>query len=349
MKNFLILLLVPAVFACSNKETGNYGIRSGKAGTYQSTGKIEKLDEELEQVIETDAKIEILAEGFKWAEGPVWVTEGDYLLFSDIPDNKIYKWKETEGVSDYLSPSGYTGKDRYSEEPGSNGLMVNRDGQLVLCQHGDRRIAKMEADLDEPEPVFAALVDQYQGKKLNSPNDLAEFMDGSVYFTDPPYGLPGKQNSTIRELDIFGVYRLSPDGIITLLTDNLTRPNGIAFNPDFKTCYVNVSDKANAVTMAYDIMEDGSFANERILFDAASLIPGRKGLPDGLRTHPGNGYIFSTGPGGVLVLTPEGKHLGTIHTGQATSNCAFGNDLSYLYMTADSFLLRVKLKKTNPG
>jgi gluconolactonase len=308
----------------------------------QTIGKIEKYDDELDSLLAVNAEIEILAEGFTWAEGPVWVEDGEYILFSDVPENRVYKWKEGEEVSVYLEPSGYSGEGYYSYEPGSNGLVI-RDGKLVLCQHGDRRIAEMINDLGDPSSEFISVADNYEGKKFNSPNDLAVCNDGSIYFTDPPYGLPDKENDSSRELDYFGVFKVDPEGEVTLLTDELTRPNGIAFSPDYSICYVNVSDNMNAVTMAYDINEnDGTFENGRIFFNATSLIPGRPGLPDGMKVHS-DGYIFATGPGGVLILSPEGKHLGTINTTQATANCVFNSDYSYLYITADYYLLRVKL------
>lgn len=308
----------------------------------QTIGKIEKYDDELDTLLASDAAIEILAEGFTWAEGPVWVEDGGYILFSDVPENKVYKWKEGEEVSVYLEPSGYTGEGYYSYEPGSNGLTI-RDGKLVLCQHGDRRIAEMVNDMSDPASEFTSVADNYEGKKFNSPNDLTVYHDGSIYFTDPPYGLPDGENDSSRELDYFGVFKVNPEGEVTLLTDELTRPNGIAFSPDYSICYVNVSDNMNAVTMVYDINEtDGTFENGRIFFNATSLIPGRPGLPDGMKVHP-DGYVFASGPGGILVLSPEGKHLGTINTTQATANCTFNSDYSYLYMTADYYLLRVKM------
>jgi gluconolactonase len=309
---------------------------------FKTIGKIEKYDDELDELIASDAEIEILAEGFTWAEGPVWVEEGEYVLFSDVPENKVYKWKEGEEADVYLEPSGYTGEGYYSYEPGSNGLTI-RDGKLVLCQHGDRRIAEMNNSMSDPSSDFTTIADNYDGNKFNSPNDLAVYNDGSIYFTDPPYGLPDGENDPGRELDYFGVFKVEDSGEVTLLTDELTRPNGIAFNPDYSICYLNVSDPTNAVTMAYDVNEtDGTFENGRIFFNATSLIPGRLGLPDGMKVHP-DGYVFATGPGGVLVISPEGKHLGTINTTQATANCVFNSDYSYLYMTADYYLLRVKI------
>ena len=310
----------------------------------KTTGEIHRLDEKINQIIPPKAKIEVLAEGFVWAEGPVWVSDGDYLIFSDVPQNKIFKWDESTGLSVYLENSGYSGNDDYSNEPGSNGLMINKEGQLILCQHGNRQLALMKADLSDPAPEYKTLADNYMGKKLTTPNDMDINKDGSIYFTDPPYGLPGRADSKIRELDFFGVYRVSPNGELILLLDQLSRPNGIAFNHDFSKCYINISDRQNPVTMSYDVHpQSGMLENDKVLFDASHLLPDLKGLPDGLKVHPENGIIFSTGPGGVLILTPEGEHLGTIKTGYATANCCFDDKLQYLYMTADNYLMRVKI------
>jgi gluconolactonase len=354
MKNLIptLLILLICLNSCTNK-TGEKNMENNDSLTIRETddtvtlktiGFIERLDEKLDLLIPANAEIEILAEGFTWSEGPVWVESGNFLLFSDVPENKIYKWKTGEGTSVFLEPSGYTGTGNYSSEPGSNGLAIGNDGKLLLCQHGDRRIAKMSGDINAPSSAFITMADNYMGKRLNSPNDMAIYKDGSLYFTDPPYGLPDRENDNSRELDFYGVFRAALDGgETTLLTDKLTRPNGIAFSPDYKICYVNVSDPENAVIMAYNIDEQGgTFKNGRVFYDATPLIPGRKGLPDGLRVHP-SGYIFSTGPGGVLILSPEGKLLGTINTTQATANCEFNSDFSYLFMTADFYLLRIPL------
>lgn len=309
---------------------------------YPSIGGIVKLDSALDNYIACGTKIEILADGFNWSEGPAWVSDGNYVLFSDIPENKIYKWKEGEGISVYLEPSGYSGEGAYSSEPGSNGLILDAEGNLLLCQHGDRRVAMMTSSTDVPKSDFQTIAGNFKGKKLNSPNDLAIHRDGSIYFTDPPYGLPGRENSTAAELDFYGIFRVNPKGTISLLTDELTRPNGIAFNPDYTICYVNVSDPQNRITMAYPVMADGSFGKGRVFFDADAKAIDGSGLPDGLCVHP-SGTLFSTGPGGVLIISAKGEHLGTIITTQATGNCTFDSDYAYLYITADRYLLRVAI------
>lgn len=311
-----------------------------KNTTYPNLGSIERLSPKLDELVKPDAKIEILAEGFEWTEGPLWVPEHEMLLFSDIPPNRIYRWREGESTQIYLQPSGYTGKEPRPGEPGSNGLLLDSENRLVLCQHGDRRIAHMNAPLNKPQPAFVTLADSYQGNRLNSPNDAVYDSRGNLYFTDPPYGLPRPEN---QELPFQGVYKLSASGELTLLTDKLSRPNGIALSPDEKTLYVANSDPKHAVWMAYDITTDGNIENGRIFYDATSFVKQAPGLPDGLKVDD-QGNLYATGPGGVWIFSADGEHLGTIKTGQATSNCAFNADKSALYITADMYLLRVVLK-----
>jgi gluconolactonase len=299
-------------------------------------GKIERKDPRFDKLIAKDAKLEKLAEGFEWSEGPVWVRDGGFLLFSDIPRNSVMKWKEGQGISLYLKPSGYTGVVQYGKEPGSNGLTLDAEGRLISCEHGDRRVSRMETKGGKK-----TLVDSYQGKRLNSPNDLVYKSNGDLYFTDPPYGLPENVDDPRKELDFQGVYRLSKDGVVTLLTKEMTRPNGIGFSPDEKTIYVANSDPKKAVWMAYDVKEDGTLGQGRVFFDATSWVDKKEGLPDGLKVDQ-QGNLFATGPGGVHVYAADGTHLGSIDTGEATANCAFGDDGSVLYITADMYLCRIR-------
>lgn len=312
--------------------------------TPKTIGHIERLDPRLDELLPKDAQIEVLAAGFEWTEGPVWERQQGFLLFSDIPHNVVHRWQPGEGVSEFLKPAGYTGPTKnYSREPGSNGLAFDDQGRLLLCQHGDRRLARLEKD-----GSFTTLADRYQGKRFNSPNDLALKSDGSIYFTDPPYGLPKGANDPSRELDFCGVYRLTPDGQVTLLTKELARPNGLAFSPDEKILYVAQSDPKSAIWRAYDVQADGTLANGRTFADVTSMVGKLKGLPDGLKVDA-RGNLFATGPGGVLIFAPDGTHLGTIHTGEATANCAFGDDGSTLYITADLYICRVKTKTKGDG
>jgi gluconolactonase len=318
--------------------------------TLQTGGapRVERLDPALDQLIAPDEKVEILAEGYDWSEGPVWIKDGGYLLFSDVPQNVIYRWKQGEGARPYLKPSGYTGSTPRGGEMGSNGLTLDRLGRLVICQHGDRRVVRMEAPLANPQPKFTTLAERFEGKRFNSPNDAVIHSNGDLYFTDPPYGLVKQVDDPAREIPYQGVYRRATNGVVTLLTRDMTRPNGLAFSPDEKRLYVAQSDPAAAIWRVFDMKPDGTLGAGRVLFDATSMVKKRPGLPDGLKIDSA-GNLFATGPGGVLVISPEGKHLGTIVTGQATSNCAFGDDGSTLYMTADMYLMRVRLKAKGRG
>jgi gluconolactonase len=303
---------------------------------YPSVGTIERLDPALDSLLAPDAQIEKLASGFTWSEGPVWISKGDYLLFSDVPRNIVFKWKEGEGTSDYMIPSGYTGAKQRAGEPGSNGLTLDSQGRLVLCQHGDRQIGRREND-----GKVTPLARYYNYRRFNSPNDLVYKKNGDLYFTDPPYGLEGNVKDPAKELNFQGVFRLKPDGKVDLLTRDLTLPNGLAFSPDEKQLYVAVSDPKAANIWVFDVDAKGMLQNGKIFFSAQHLVEGRKGLPDGMKVDL-KGNLFATGPGGVLVINPEGKHLGTINTGEPTANCAWGNDGSTLYITANTNLCRIK-------
>ncbi len=307
-------------------------------------GTVQVLDEALTSLVAADAQLEVLAEGFDWSEGPVWVNRGGFLLFSDVPTNRIYQWMEDSEVSVFLEPSGYTGTVERGGETGSNGLTLDTEGHLIIAQHGDRRVARLSTSVLEPQPVYETITEQYDGKRYNSPNDLVYHSDGTLYFTDPPYGLEFRMSDPAKELDFQGVYSVSPDGTVQLLESTMSRPNGLAFSPDESTLYVANSDPEHAIWMAYDVLPDGGISNGRVFFDATDLVKqGLPGLPDGLKVDE-SGNLFATGPGGVLILSPEGVHLGTINTTQATANCAFGGDGNVLYITADMLLLRIQLQ-----
>lgn len=314
---------------------------SPKDKVYPSMGTIERLDPELDKLIAPDAQIEKLASGFEWAEGPVWDRRGDALYFSDVPNNVVFKWQPGIGTKPFLLASGYASREKELEKQGSNGLTFDSKGRLVLCQHGDRQVGRLDR-IGPKGTNITTLAQYYKLRRFNSPNDLAYKSNGDLYFTDPPYGLAKLNNDPAKELAVNGVYRLTPKGDVTLLVSDLTFPNGIAFSHDEKILYVAVSDPKRAVVMAYDVQKDGTTANGRVFFDATALTSKGKGLPDGLKVDR-EGNVWTTGPGGVLVLSPQGKHLGTINTGEATANCAFGGkDGSVLYMTADMYLCRVR-------
>ncbi|MCR4415417.1 MAG: SMP-30/gluconolactonase/LRE family protein [Thermoguttaceae bacterium] len=304
---------------------------------FPTVGTIERADARFDKLVPPGAVLEKLAEGFQWTEGPVWVPEGQYLLFSDIPNNAIMRWKDGEGIRLFMKPAGYTGTAPRGGESGTNGLLLDPQGRLVMCQHGDRRIVRVEKD-----GRWTTLADRYQGKRFNSPNDAVFKSNGDLYFTDPPYGLPKGADDPSRELDFCGVYRVSTDGKVTLLTDRMTRPNGIAFSPDEKTLYVAQSDPEKAVWMAYEVKPDGTLGTSRVFCDATSWLKrGLKGLPDGMKVDRA-GNLFATGPGGVNVFAPDGTFLGRINPGVPTANCRFGGDGSVLYVTANQWLCRIR-------
>jgi gluconolactonase len=313
------------------------------AGDRRTIGRIERQDPRLDALVPRDAVIEVLAEGFRWSEGPVWDRAAGRLLFSDVPNNVVHAWSEKGGLSSFLKPSGYTGPEGGGgREPGANGLAFDARGRLVLCQHGDRRISRLE------DGRFVTLVDRFEGKRFNSPNDLVLGADGSIYFTDPPYGLTKTFDDPGREIGWNGVYRLAPDGRVSVLAKDLRAPNGIGLSPDGGTLYVGQSDPDRPVVMAYDLAKDGTVSNGRVFFDTTPLRKNGPGGPDGLKVDR-DGNVFTTGPGGVVVVSPKGEYLGTIVTGIPTANLAFGDDGSTLYLTANDRLCRVRTTTKGQG
>ncbi len=316
--------------------------RAGDAERHSAPtiGYVERLQAGLDDVVPANAVLEVLADGHEWTEGPVWVPALRAVLYSDIPNNAIYRWSEETGSSIWLTPSGYTGVPQRGGESGSNGLALDADGRLVLAQHGDRRIARLDAPVSRPEPVFSTLTDRYGGKRYNSPNDLTIRGNGDVYFTDPPYGFEQGIDDPTRELAMHGVYRLTPEGSVTLLIDGLSRPNGIALSPDEQTLYVANSDPDQPVIMAYEVRDDGSLGAGRVFFESWG---------DGMAVDQRGNVFVARGREGVLVLTADGTHLGSLVTTERTSNCAFGDDGSTLYVTSDMYLVRIRLSTKGVG
>lgn len=326
-KTYCILIAISIIYSCHAQQRTNSRVIS--------------LDPRFDLLIDKNAKVEVLADSFMWTEGPVWVKDSNYLIFSDVKRNTIYKWKEGEGISEFLKPSGYTGRMKYSDEPGSNGLIINKRGELVACEHGDRRISSM--------PLAGGgkrtLADNYRGRRFNSPNDIVQKSNGDYYFTDPAYGLP--KDSSGRA-NVLGIYRISANGAVTLLLDNLT-PNGLAFSQDEKILYVLQSLPEKPFIMSFPVKQDGTLGEGKIFFDATTMLKeSPKDLPDGMKTDV-NGNLFATGPGGVLVISPAGKVLGKISTPERAANCAWGDDGSTLYITASSLLCRIKTKTKGMG
>jgi len=296
-------------------------------------GTFVRSDPAFNSLVPLDAKIEKLAGGFTFIEGPVWRPEGA-LWFSDVVGNVVRQWTPDGKVIEILKPGGYDGNSLPAGGYiGPNGMVADKDGAVLLTQHGNRRIVRIGKDMK-----VSTLVDRYQGKRLNSPNDLVFHSDGSLYFTDPPYGFPKQDEDPLKELAFNGVYRLA-NGKLQLIIKDLTRPNGIAFSPDYKTLYVANSDKKK-VWMRYDVTADGSVSNGRVFADVDS--EKEDGVPDGMKVDS-LGNVYGTGPGGIWVFSPDGKHLGTIKLPETPANCGWGDDGKSLYITAVRGLYRVKL------
>ena len=325
-KSFLIFLSCLMFFYCKNNSN-------------KYIGSIEVLDNKAYNFISSSSNVEVLASGFSWSEGPVWSSKLNGVIFTDVPENKAYLWTEKKGLNIFLNPSGKTGYPKNSAKGGANGLIINSKGELIVCQHGDRRLAKLK-DWPSDNPVFETVIDNYKGNTLNSPNDLAISKDGSIYFTDPPYGLPDQDLDSLKEINFNGVYKFK-DNKIKLLINNLTRPNGVALSNDENFLYVANSDKNIPIINVYEISND-TLVNEKIFFDGSNLAKTKKGLFDGLKVHS-SGTVFATGPGGVLIIDSNGKHLGTINPGSRVANCAFDEKEDFLYMTSDNNLTRIKL------
>ena len=337
MKKYILSFFLLSILSCvNNTNQENY--------TRLTRGNVQIFDESAKIFVNEDSRIELLADSLFLSEGPLWIESLNSLLFTQVASNKVFKWNESDGLSVYLDPSGYTGI--VPAEPdglvGSNGMVLNSNGDLILAQHGDRRVAKL-IDWDNETPEFETLAGRYNDKLFNSPNDLVYADNGDLYFTDPPYGfgLEKLLTSELKEQPVNGVYKLTKSGEVVLLVEDILLPNGIAISNDNKTLYVNSSDVEYPIITKFDITENG-LENREIFFDGTELIKSSEGWFDGLKVHS-SGNIFSTGPGGVLILTPEGKHLATIGTTSNALNCAFGNNEEYLYITAFDYLARVKL------
>lgn len=331
MKNCFVILCILFAGACAEKHN------------YPTVGEIEKLDPSLDSILSPNAKAEIITDGLDWSEGPLWIEEKQLLLFSDVPQNTIYQWTETGGKKVYLSPSGYTGNIKRGGETGSNGLTINPEGRLVLCQHGNRQVAFMNAPLHKPAADFITIAGNYNGKRFSSPNDVVYNKAGEAFFTDPPYGLEKNMEDPQKEIPFQGVYKVTKSGEVVLLVDSLTRPNGIILLPGERTLLVANSDPAKPNWYAFDVTDSGRLANGRIFWSAAGYDQSLKGLPDGMKADRG-GNIFATGPGGIWIFNNRGMLAGKIRLPEATSNCALSADEKTLYITNDMNVLRLKLR-----
>ena len=308
--------------------------------TWPSVGRVTALDPSFNRIVASDARIEKIAEGMTWAEGPTWVRKGGYLLFTDVPKNKLYRWSEKDGLSVLLEPSGYAGPDDGTlREAGANGLFTEPQGTVLLADSGSRAVAR----LDPRTKAKIVLAAKFEGKRFNSPNDVVRRSDGTVFFTDPPYGLKGIDRSPVRELAFSGVFRLDTDGSVHLLDDSLKYPNGIVLSPDERHLYVSNSDPAKPVWTVYALDARGAVTEKHVFADATDLVrAGGQGNPDGM-CMAADGKLFTSAPGGLLVFDTDGKRLGRIETGSTVSNCTFGDDGRTLYMTSSNFIARVRV------
>lgn len=339
MKYLLTLTSIAIMLSsCNNSDTAD----AKKDSAYKTIGTFEKYDPAFDEIVSADAKAEIIAEGFDWSEGPLWVESHNMLLFSDVPQNKVYKWTEEKGHEVYLDPSGYTDSLPRGGETGSNGLTLDNSGNLVLAQHGNRQIARMNAPLDQPKPDYTSIANSYDGKKFSSPNDVIVSSTGEVYFTDPPYGLEKYVDDPLREMDYFGVFKVKNDGKVILLVDSISRPNGIAFFPGEKRILIASSDPEKPNWYVYDVDGD-KLVNGKIFYSVAGYEPSLKGLPDGFKIDK-NGNVITSAPGGILFLNSEGKLLGKLKLDEATSNISFSQDQKTIYITNDMYVLRVKMR-----
>jgi gluconolactonase len=321
-------------------------IRSATLDFYRSSDaptdelRVVRHDPALDAIVPANLKAERLAEGFLFTEGPVWVPDG-YLLFSDPNANTIYRWSDNDGLSVFRTKSGYSGADigEY-RQPGSNGLALDSEGRLTINEHGNRRVTRLEKT-----GALTVLADRFDGKRLNSPNDLVYRSDGSLYFTDPFFGLPKFGDDPRRELPFTGVFRLV-NGTVQLLTTELSGPNGLAFSPDERYLYVGNWDEKRKVVMRYEVRADGQLANGSVFFDMTQAA-GEDAI-DGVKVDR-QGHIYVSGPGGLWVLSAAGKHLGTIVTPEHAHNMAWGDDGRSLYLTARSVLYRLRLGVEGAG
>lgn len=337
MKLVLLILFSFLLFACNNQPGKK------QKTNLKTMGTIERIDASLDNIISADAQPEIIADGFEWSEGPLWIEQHNMLLFSDVPTNTVYKWTEEKGKEIYLNPSGYTDSAKRGGEIGSNGLTLDTKGNLVLCQHGNRQMARMDAPLDQPAAKFVNIADNYKGKRFSSPNDAVYNSAGELFFTDPPYCLESQSDDDPKkEISWNGVYKVKTNGEVVLLVDSITRPNGLAFLPGEKQLIIACSDPDRPNWYIYDVSGD-SLINGKIFYSTANERQGVKGLPDGLKIDKA-GNIFATGPGGVWIFNSSGKVTGKIKLEESASNVTLSADEKTLYITNDMYVLRLKMR-----
>jgi len=343
MKSKLLVAALYYIITCTACNSQNKGLKTVSKDS--AIGKIEIYDKSIGSIIDSNATIEIIGRNYKWSEGPVWVTAKQMLLFSDVRQNRIYQWNMKDTPVLYLTPSGYTDTAYRNGENGSNGLALDKDGKLLLCQSGNRQVARLNTPIDAPKPEFTVIAPNYNGKKFNSPNDLVADSKNNIYFTDPIYGLPNGEKDPTRELNFEGVYKIGADGKISLLIDSISRPNGIALSRDEKILYVGSSDEKHTRWYAYYLDKKSNIQSGGVLLDGTEMKERAtvKQGADGFKIDK-YGNIFSAGPDGINILSAEGKLLGLIKVyNRPTSNCAFNETKDVLYITAEDMVLKVKL------
>ena len=312
------------------------------ASTAEPNVTYEPFASEFDAIVDQSDGGRLLATGYQWSEGPAWDAQRQCLYFSDVPSNRAYRWSEAEGIEIFQEPAGIAPELKpEGGDLGTNGLLIGNSGELLICNHGKRVVEAMDFETGKRRVLTSA----FEGKRYNSPNDLIETSNGTIYFTDPPYGLEGLNDSPAKEIAANGVYRLSPAGQVTRILDDMTFPNGVILSPDESTLYIAQSDPDAPLIRTFDLTGK---TGAKLWFDATPYMDGHVGLPDGMAVSRG-GHVFLAGPGGVLVIDPSGRCLGRIATGRATANCAFGEDGRTLFITAQDRLFAVRIKADGVG
>jgi gluconolactonase len=307
---------------------------------------IDRWDPAMDAIVPKDWKIEKVAEGFGWAEGPIWVKSGGYLLFTDVPGNKMWKWSPKGGLEKFLDPSGATAPDpAVWREAGANGITLFDAKTILYADTGNRVIQTLDLATKKKTAVATA----FDGKKFSSPNDVILMKNGVMFFTDPPYGFKKFDAASEKEQPFNGVYRRAADGTVTVIEKELVRPNGVALSPDESILYVTQSEPTKAIINAYSLDQDGNVTGKKLFLDVTDLVSNSApGLPDGI-TVAADGTVFTSGPGGILVVSKDGKRLGRINDGKPTANCAFGDDGRTLYLASKDMIARIRLNVKGAG
>jgi gluconolactonase len=344
--SFIAFSCLITCYSCNTNNAGKEKIAQAAVPADSAVGKIELYDSSAARLIDSNATFEIIGRNYTWSEGPVWIAAKKMLLFTDVPENKIFQWQQGDTSKLYLTPSGYTGTvKRDGGEDGANGLALDKEGRLLLCQSGNRQVVRLNTPIDSPKPLFTVLSANYNGKKFNSPNDLVTDSKHNIYFTDPIYGLPKGAADPTRELKFEGVYKINAAGKTSLLIDSIPNPNGIALSLDETILYVASSDDKHPKWLAYNLDENGNIKNGGVLLDGTEMkikATVKQGA-DGFKLDK-YGNIFSAGPDGINIISPAGKLLGLIKVYvRKVSNCCFDDTKNVLFITAHDVVLKVKL------